>query len=49
MERLLCCLGRKKVNLDEEDKMRWMDSKDGNFSVKSLYRALKSDSPVSFP
>ena len=49
MERLLCCLGRKKVNLDEEDKMRWMDSKDGNFSVKSLYRALESDSLVSFP
>ena len=49
MERLLCCLGGKKVNVDEEDRMRWMDSKDDNFSTKSLYRALELDFPVSFP
>ena len=39
VERLFCCLGGKKVNVDEEDRVRWMDSKDGVFSVKSLYRA----------
>ena len=37
------------MNLDEEDRVKWMDLKDGNFSVKSLYRALESDSLVSFP
>ena len=39
MERLFCCLEGKKVRVDEEDRVRWMDSKDGVFSVKSLYRA----------
>ena len=40
MERLFCCLDGKKVSVDEEDRVRWIDSKDGVFSVKSLYRAL---------
>ena len=40
MERLFCCLDGKKVNVGEEDRVRCMDSKDGLFSVKSLYRAL---------
>ena len=48
VERLLFCLGGKKVNLDEKDRVRWLESKDGNFSVKSLYKALESDSSVSF-
>ena len=29
--------------------VRWMDSKDDMFSVKSLYRALQSVSLVAFP
>ena len=40
VERLFCCLDRKKVNVGEEDRVRWMDSKDGVLSVKSLYKAL---------
>ena len=39
--RLLCCLDGKMVRVDEEDRVRWMDSKDEVFSVKSLYRALQ--------
>ena len=35
--------------LDEEDRVRWLVSKDGNFSVKSLYKVLESDSSVCFP
>ena len=49
VERLFCCLGGKKVSVDEEDKVRWMDSKDGIFSVKSLYRALQPISLASLP
>ncbi|RVX06569.1 hypothetical protein CK203_029507 [Vitis vinifera] len=47
--RLLCCLDGKKVRVDEEDRVRWMDSKDGVFSVKSLYRALQPVPLASFP
>ncbi|RVW37937.1 hypothetical protein CK203_101880 [Vitis vinifera] len=47
--RLLCCLDGKMVRVDEEDRVRWMDSKDGAFSVKSLYRALQPVSIASFP
>ena len=32
------------VRVDEEDKVRWVESKDGVFSVKSLYRVVQ---PVS--
>ena len=49
MGRLLCCLDGKIVRVDEEDRVRWMDSKDGVFSVKSLYRALQPVSIASFP
>ncbi|KAJ9705163.1 hypothetical protein PVL29_003294 [Vitis rotundifolia] len=49
VERLFCCLEGKKVRVDEEDRVRWMDSKDGVFSVKSLYRALQPMSLDSFP
>ena len=49
VERLFCCLDGKKVNVDEEDRVRWMESKDGVFSLKSLYRALQLVSLVSFP
>ncbi|WKA09120.1 hypothetical protein VitviT2T_026797 [Vitis vinifera] len=47
--RLLCCLDGKMVRVDEEDRVRWMDSKDEVFSVKSLYRALQPVSLASFP
>ena len=49
VERLLGCLDGKKVRVDEEDRVRWMDSNDGVFSVKSLYRALQPVSFASFP
>ncbi|RVX13433.1 hypothetical protein CK203_021086 [Vitis vinifera] len=47
--RLLCCLDEKKVRADEEDRVRWVESKDRVFSVKSLYRALQPVSSASFP
>ncbi|RVX12503.1 hypothetical protein CK203_011516 [Vitis vinifera] len=37
------------VSVDEEDRVRWMESKDGVFSIKSLYRVLQPVSLVSFP
>ncbi|WJZ97788.1 hypothetical protein VitviT2T_016367, partial [Vitis vinifera] len=49
VERLFCCLDEKKVSVDEKDRVRWRDSKDGVFWVKSLYRALQPISLVSFP
>ena len=49
VESLLLCLCRKRVNLDEEDWVRWLDSKDENFLVKSLYKALELDSMGCFP
>ena len=48
MERLFCCLNGKKVNVGEEDRVKWMDFNDGLFSVKSLFRALHPVSLVSF-
>nr|CAN79712.1 hypothetical protein VITISV_009624 [Vitis vinifera] len=36
VERLFCCLEGKKVRVDEEDRVKWMESKDEVFSVKSL-------------
>ena len=49
VERLLCCLEGKKVRGDEEDKVKWMASKDGDFSVKSLYRTMQPGSHAFFP
>ncbi|RVX12904.1 Transposon TX1 uncharacterized 149 kDa protein [Vitis vinifera] len=34
VERLFCCLEGKKVRVDEEDRVRWMESKDEVFSPK---------------
>ncbi|RVX01678.1 hypothetical protein CK203_024373 [Vitis vinifera] len=42
-------LGGKKVRGDEEDKVKWMASKDGDFSVKSLYRTMQPGSLAFFP
>ena len=47
--RLLFWLDGKMVRVDEEDRMRWVESKDGVFLVKSLYRALQPVSLASFP
>ena len=47
--RLLCCLDGKKVRGDEEDRVRWVKSKDGVFSVKSLYKPLQPVSSALFP
>ena len=49
VENLLGRLCGERVMLDEEDRVRWLVSKDGNFSVKSLYKVLESDSSVCFP
>ncbi|RVX09335.1 hypothetical protein CK203_015353 [Vitis vinifera] len=49
VERLFCCLEGKKVRGDEEDKVKWMTSKDGDFSVKSLYRTMQPGSLAFFP
>ncbi|RVW30523.1 putative ribonuclease H protein [Vitis vinifera] len=49
VEWLLCCLEGKKVRGDEEDKVKWMASKDGDFSVKSLYRTMQPGSHAFFP
>ena len=35
--------------LDKEDGVRWFESKDGKFSVKSLYKVLEPESSVCFP
>ncbi|RVX14182.1 hypothetical protein CK203_011269 [Vitis vinifera] len=42
VKRLLCCLGGKKMNLDEEDRVKWMDLKDGNFSPKISFFAWEA-------
>ena len=42
MESLLLCLCGKRVNLDEKDRVRCMETKSDDFSVKSLYKALES-------
>ena len=49
MERLLLWLGGKRVNLDEEDRVSWLPMESGKFSVKSLYKALESESSIYFP
>ena len=37
MERFLLRLQEKKMYRDEEDKVFWMESKSGKFSIKTLY------------
>ena len=49
VERLFCCLEGKKVRGDEEDKVKWMASKNGDFSVKSLYRTMQPGSLAFSP
>ena len=38
VENLLGRLGGERVLLDEEAEVRWLESKNGNFSIKSLYK-----------
>ncbi|RVW18115.1 hypothetical protein CK203_108364 [Vitis vinifera] len=49
VENLLGQLCGEKVMLDEEDGVRWLESKDDNFSIKSLYKVLEPNSSVCFP
>ncbi|RVW98496.1 hypothetical protein CK203_026866 [Vitis vinifera] len=37
------------VRVDEEDRVSWVKSKDGVFSVKSLYKAMQPASSALFP
>ena len=48
-ENLLLWLSDKRVIEDEENRLRWVGSKDDNFSIKSLYKALEPDSTRCFP
>ena len=48
MERLLLTIQGRKLNPNLEDKVLWKETKDGIFSVKSLYSALVSRSVVQF-
>ncbi|RVX04549.1 hypothetical protein CK203_023406 [Vitis vinifera] len=49
MEGLPLHLCGQKLTLEEEDRVQWMETKDGTFSTKSLYKALEPDSSVLFP
>ena len=49
MESLSCQIGGRRVIEGVEDKVRWTWSKNGLFSVKSLYKALVQRMPSSFP
>ena len=46
---LLLRLCGKRVILEEEDMVWWMETKNGNFSIKSLYKALELDLSPFFP
>ena len=48
VENLLGRLCEERVMLEEEERVRWSVSKDGNFLVKSLYKVLEPDSLVCF-
>ena len=49
VENMLRRLCGERVLLYEEDGVRWVESNDGSFSVKSLYKVLELDSSVCFP
>ena len=49
VHRFLLGLNGKSVLRDVEDKVLWIETKCGKFSIKSLYKALVSSPPVSFP
>ena len=49
MERFLLRLQGWRVYSDVEDRVVWTKSKDGRFSVKSLYKALEPERQGDFP
>ena len=49
VERLLVTIKGRRFNFNLEDRVFWKETKDGNFSVKSLYSSLDSRSAVQFP
>ncbi|RVW45237.1 hypothetical protein CK203_067434 [Vitis vinifera] len=49
VERFLSCLDGLRVHRDEEDRALWTKTKNGKFTVKSLYTALESGKSISFP
>ena len=49
MHRFFLGLNRKRVQQDVEDRVLWRETKCGKFSIKSLFKALDSGPPVSFP
>ena len=49
VERLLLTIRGRRLNPHLEDRVLWKETKDGIFSVKSLYSALVSRSVVQFP
>ena len=49
MERFLVTIQERRLNHNLEDRVLWKETKDGIFSVKSLYSALDSRSAVLFP
>ena len=49
VERFLFSLQGNRVVTNLDDRMRWKEAKDENFSVKSLYSAMEGSSIVSFP
>ena len=49
VERLLVTIQGRRLNFNLEDRVLWKETKDGIFSVKSLYSALDSRSAVQFP
>ena len=49
MEHFLLRLQGRRVFNDVEDQVVWTKSKDGRFSVKSLYKALEPERQGDFP
>ena len=49
VEGFLVTLQRKRVITDLEDRVLWKKTKDGKFSIKSLYGALELRIVVPFP
>ena len=49
MDRLLLTIQGRRLNPNLEDRVLWKETKDGIFSVKSLYSALVSRIIVQFP
>ncbi|RVW12596.1 hypothetical protein CK203_014944 [Vitis vinifera] len=49
VERFLSCLDGLRVHRDEEDRALWTKTKNGKFTVMSLYTALELGKSISFP